>query len=100
MLIVLLLVGRLVETLCRHRGLKALDALALPDNNIAVWQEGAWLTLPVAEVKTGMRVKLAPGERVALDGTLETPACRAEGICWLSLYRRYPLRDAGKRWGW
>lgn len=73
MLIVLLLVGRLVETLCRHRGLKALDALALPDVNITAWQEEAWISRPVAEVHTGMRVELAPGELVALDGTLEGP---------------------------
>jgi Cu2+-exporting ATPase/Cu+-exporting ATPase len=71
MLIVLLLVGRLVETLCRHRGLKALDALALPDVNIRVWQDDVWLSLPVGEVTTGMRVELQPGELVALDGTLE-----------------------------
>ncbi|MDQ7730613.1 cation-translocating P-type ATPase [Halomonas sp. SpR8] len=73
MLIVLLLVGRLVETLCRHRGLKALDALTLPDVNITVWQEEAWASLPVDHVKAGMRVELAPGALVALDGTLEEP---------------------------
>jgi len=73
MLIVLLLVGRLVETLCRHRGLKALDALALPDVNIKVWHAERWLSMPVADVATGMRIELAPGELVALDGTLEEP---------------------------
>lgn len=73
MLIVLLLVGRLVETLCRHRGLKALDALALPDMNIKVWHAERWLSLPVEEVTKGVRVELAPGELVVLDGTLEAP---------------------------
>lgn len=73
MLIVLLLVGRLVETLCRHRGLKALDALALPKVTINAWQNEAWLALPDDKVVAGMRVELAPGELVALDGTLEAP---------------------------
>ncbi|MBT2788389.1 MULTISPECIES: cation-translocating P-type ATPase [unclassified Halomonas] len=73
MLIVLLLVGRLVETLCRHRGVKALDTLTLPDVNITVWQEKAWTSLPVDHVNAGMRVELAPGELVALDGILEEP---------------------------
>lgn len=71
MLIVLLLVGRLVETLCRHRGLKALDALALPDENVRVWQNNTWQSLPVGEVSAAMRVELAPGGRVMLDGILE-----------------------------
>jgi len=71
MLIVLLLVGRLMETLCRHRGLKALDALALPDTNVSVFQNDTWRSLPVREVSAGMRAELAPGELVALDGILE-----------------------------
>ena len=40
MLIVLLLVGRLVETLCRQRGLKAFDALRLPEADVVVCQGG------------------------------------------------------------
>ncbi|GEN28953.1 copper-translocating P-type ATPase [Halovibrio variabilis] len=73
MLIMLLLVGRLVETLCRHRGLKALDSLALPDDNIKVWQAERWESLPVGEATKGMRIELASGELVALDGMLEAP---------------------------
>lgn len=74
MLIVLLLVGRLVETLCRHRGLKALTALSLPESSVTVWQDESWRPLGVEEVTKGMRIELAPGALVALDGTLEAPA--------------------------
>lgn len=73
MLIVLLLVGRLVETLCRHRGLKALDTLSLPDENVSVWQNDTFQSLPVGEVSAGMRVELVSGELLMLDGTLEAP---------------------------
>jgi Cu2+-exporting ATPase/Cu+-exporting ATPase len=70
MLIVLLLVGRLVETLCRHRGLKALDAVSLPNAKVRAWQHEKWVTLLADEVAAGWRVELAPGELLALDGTL------------------------------
>ena len=70
MLIVLLLVGRLVETLCRHRGLKALDAVSLPNAKVRAWQHEKWVTLPADEVAAEWRVELAPGELLALDGTL------------------------------
>ncbi len=74
MLIVLLLGGRLVETLCRHRGLKALDVLPQPKDEILAWQSKQWLITPLAEVAPGARVTLAPGELIALDGILESAA--------------------------
>lgn len=70
MLIVLLLVGRLVETLCRHRGLRALDVVSLPNAKVRASQHKKWITLPADEVAAGWRVELAPGELLALDGTL------------------------------
>ncbi|MBP5980386.1 MAG: cation-translocating P-type ATPase [Halomonas sp.] len=74
MLIVLLLGGRLVETLCRHRGLKALDALPQPNNEAAVWQCDQWRVVPLAEIEPGVRIKLAPQTLIALDGILESAA--------------------------
>lgn len=74
MLIVLLLGGRLVETLCRHRGLKALDALPQPNNEAAVWHDDQWRVTLLAEIQPGARVKLAPQALIALDGILESAA--------------------------
>lgn len=74
MLIVLLLGGRLVETLCRHRGLKALDALPEPNNEAAVWQGDQWRVAPLAEIEPGARIQLAPQTLIALDGILESAA--------------------------
>lgn len=72
MLIVLLLVGRLVETFCRQRGLRAFDSLALPSVDVIVWQHGQPVTLPVEEIALGAQIDVAPGETIPLDGTLET----------------------------
>lgn len=74
MLIVLLLGGRLVETLCRHRGLKALDALPEPNNEAAVWQDDQWRVVPLAAIEPGARIKLAPQTLIGLDGILESAA--------------------------
>ncbi|MBZ5488941.1 cation-translocating P-type ATPase [Halomonas aquamarina] len=74
MLIVLLLGGRLVETLCRHRGLKALDILPEPREEILAWQDKQWLATPLADVAPGARVMLGAGELIALDGVLESAA--------------------------
>lgn len=72
MLIVLLLVGRLVETFCRQRGLRAFDSLALPSVEVTVWQHHQPVTLPVEEIALGAQIDVAPGETIPLDGTLET----------------------------
>lgn len=74
MLIVLLLGGRLVETLCRHQGLKALDALPQPKDEAAVWHDDQWRVTPLAEIQPGARIKLAPQALMALDGILESAA--------------------------
>lgn len=73
MLIVLLLVGRLVETLCRQRGLRAFDSLALPSVDVVVCQHSQRETLPVEKIPLGAQIEVASGETIPLDGTLETP---------------------------
>ncbi|WP_335808127.1 cation-translocating P-type ATPase [Vreelandella populi] len=74
MLIVLLLGGRLVETLCRHRGLKALDVLPQPSDDAMIWEDTQWRVKSLADVLPGARAMLSPGELISLDGVLEEAA--------------------------
>ncbi|RUR30765.1 cation-translocating P-type ATPase [Vreelandella nanhaiensis] len=74
MLIVLLLGGRLVETLCRHRGLKALDVLPQPSDEAMVWEDTQWRFKSLTDVQPGARAMLSPGELISLDGVLEEAA--------------------------
>ncbi|MCG6659287.1 cation-translocating P-type ATPase [Halomonas campisalis] len=78
MLIGLLLVGRLVETLCRHRGLRALQALHMPPDEVSRWSQGRWQSCALEEVHRGDRLRVATGESIPLDGTLETAEARLD----------------------
>ncbi len=70
MLILLLLVGRWVETLARYRGLRALAGLVVASDEVAVLREEGEVRLPPAEVALGEHIRVAAGETVPLDGAL------------------------------
>ncbi|NIC37508.1 cation-translocating P-type ATPase [Halomonas desiderata] len=70
MLVTLLLVGRLVETLCRHRGLRALQALHRPPAQVQRWVADAWHSCALEAVAVGDRLRVEPGETLPLDGVL------------------------------
>jgi Cu2+-exporting ATPase/Cu+-exporting ATPase len=70
MLVTLLLVGRLVETLCRHRGLRALQALHRPPAQVQRWEADAWQPCALDSVAVGDRLRVELGEALPLDGTL------------------------------
>ncbi|MCE8019622.1 cation-translocating P-type ATPase [Halomonas sp. MCCC 1A11036] len=70
MLVTLLLVGRLVETLCRHRGLRALQALHRPPAQVQRWEADAWQPCALEAVTVGDRLRVEPGETLPLDGIL------------------------------
>ncbi|MDI5921888.1 cation-translocating P-type ATPase [Halomonas sp. LR5S13] len=70
MLIMLLLVGRWVETLARYRGLRALEGLVTASDEVAVQREEGEVRVPLTEVALGERVRVAAGETVPLDGAL------------------------------
>ncbi|QOR39481.1 cation-translocating P-type ATPase [Billgrantia diversa] len=80
MLVSLLLAGRLVETLCRHRGLRALQALYEPSTEVQRWEQGDWHTRPLEAVTVGDRVRVEGGEALPLDGML----CDDEALLDLS----------------
>ncbi|WP_447895653.1 heavy metal translocating P-type ATPase [Vreelandella sp. GE22] len=73
MLIALLLVGRLAETLCRQRGLKAFDALALPEGGVTLDRDGGPQTFALNEARPGDTLLLARGDTLLLDATLKAP---------------------------
>ncbi|AMD02192.1 heavy metal translocating P-type ATPase [Halomonas chromatireducens] len=70
MLILLLLAGRLVETLCRHRGLRALHALHTPPADVRRRDRGRWRSCPVEVVAPGDCLCVDQGEVLPLDGVL------------------------------
>ncbi|APX92434.1 ATPase P [Halomonas sp. 1513] len=72
MLILLLLVGRLVETLCRYRGLRALSRLYPQVDEVEVLDAGRPRLSALADVVPGARLRVAPGALVPLDGALES----------------------------
>ncbi|WP_111414658.1 heavy metal translocating P-type ATPase [Billgrantia lactosivorans] len=71
MLVTLLLVGRLVETLCRHRGLRALQALHQPPAEVQRWERNGWQPCPLKAVVPGERLRIERGETLPLDGILQ-----------------------------
>ncbi|SDL01635.1 Cu2+-exporting ATPase/Cu+-exporting ATPase [Franzmannia pantelleriensis] len=72
MLILLLLVGRLVETLCRYRGLRELSRLYPRMHEVEVLDGDTPRPRALGEVALGERVRVDAGELVPLDGVLES----------------------------
>ncbi|WP_252109719.1 MULTISPECIES: cation-translocating P-type ATPase [unclassified Halomonas] len=70
MLIALLLVGRLAETLCRQRGLKAFEALTLAPADVTLEREGRIESYPLSAARLNEVQRLTPGETLLLDGEL------------------------------
>lgn len=70
MLIVLLLAGRLVETLCRYRGLRALSRLYPAIQQVQVVKGKTVHACPLDEVAVGDTLHIDGGALVPLDGVL------------------------------
>ena len=72
-----LLLGKWLESRARHRALSAVDALAeLQPSTVRVQRKNGGnleeVIVPVDEVQVGDRVVILPGERVPVDGVIES----------------------------
>ncbi|MCW3849500.1 heavy metal translocating P-type ATPase [Sphingomonas sp. LB-2] len=80
MLLAFLLGGRLLDTVMRERAQDGVTALLrrLPEAATILAQDGTARQVPLAQLRAGMRVLVAAGERFAIDGTVETGASDAD----------------------
>lgn len=76
MLIAFLLGGRLLDSVMRERAHDAVGALLrkLPDDVRVLGEGGDVRSVPVAQVVPGMRVLIAAGDRIGVDGVVEAGA--------------------------
>ncbi|MEZ0244456.1 MAG: heavy metal translocating P-type ATPase [Sphingomonas sp.] len=80
MLIAFLLGGRLLDTVMRERAQDGVTALLhrLPATATIVTVDGTTRKVGLAELRAGMRLQVAAGERFAVDGVVETGASDAD----------------------
>lgn len=80
-LIFFLLIGRTLDTLMRDKARTAVRGLARmsPRGALVLHPDGEREYMPVAEIEPGMRILLAAGDRVPVDGVIE--AGRSELDC-------------------
>ncbi|WP_372770977.1 heavy metal translocating P-type ATPase [Pseudoalteromonas sp.] len=65
----LVLLGKYLELRAKRRTTSALKALEnLKPIMATVWRNNIWQSIPVAQVQSGERVTIKPGERVPVDG--------------------------------
>ena len=74
MVMVLYAIAEAIEAKAVDRARNAIKGLlAMAPEEAAVLQvDGSWLTVPVADVPLGAVVRVRPGERVPMDGTITT----------------------------
>ena len=71
-IVVLILVGRVLETRARGQAGAAIARLVgLQPKTARIEDGGAFVDLPVAQIRPGARLIIRPGERIALDGVVE-----------------------------
>ena len=67
----LVLLGKFLEKRAKKRTTDALQALEnLKPTSATVWRNKSWQSIAAAELKTGDKVKVLPGERIPSDGVV------------------------------
>jgi Cu+-exporting ATPase len=72
--ITLVLLGKWLEARAKRRttaAIRALEALR-PDEATLLSDDGTAQRVPIAQLRTGQRIAVRPGERIAADGTVES----------------------------
>lgn len=72
MVIALFALAELLEERAAQRAHRAIESLLMLVPPVALVQieSGEWQTMPVEQVRVGMRVRVRPGERIPFDGTI------------------------------
>lgn len=71
MILGLITLGNLIETKARNRTSTAIEKLLdLQPQTATVIQDGQELVLPIAQVTQGMIIKIKPGEKIPVDGSI------------------------------
>jgi heavy metal translocating P-type ATPase len=71
MVLMLVTVGRLLESNARLRGRRAVEQLiALQPPAARVWRDDGWREIAAAEVRSGELVQVLAGERIPVDGRI------------------------------
>lgn len=73
MIVSFVLLGRYIEERAKFRTNSALHTLmALAPNTAITERDGVWLEVPVADLHVGDRIRIRQGDKVPVDGTLES----------------------------
>lgn len=71
MLLFFLLIGRYLDKKARGRAREAAQGLlAMLEGTATIWENGAARNVPIRELKPGMQLLVAAGEKIAADGTV------------------------------
>lgn len=75
MVLLLVTVGRLLESNARLKGRRAVEELvALQPRTVRVWRNGGWEEAAAAQVRGGETVRVLAGERIPVDGRIDRGA--------------------------
>ncbi len=70
-IIFFILLGQVFEERMRHSANSAVEKLLdLQAKSATVWRDGTYVSLPLSEVVIGDKIRVRPGEKIAVDGVI------------------------------